>query len=54
MEGQGLSGTGEMSTAIPSEGIRSFLFSGRKLLVSFAAEASIADYGGQAGWELDS
>lgn len=26
----------------------------RKLVVSLAAEATIADYGGQAGWESDS
>lgn len=43
-----------MSTAEPSEGIRSFLLSVRKLLVSLAAEASIADYGGLGGWEWDS
>lgn len=43
-----------MSTAEPNEGIGSFLFSVRKSLGSFAAETSIADYGSQAGWELDS
>lgn len=45
---------GEMGTTDPSEGIRSFLLSMRKLVVSLAAEATIADYGGQAGWESDS
>lgn len=43
-----------MSTADASEDIRSFLLSVREFKVSFAAEANVADYGSQAGWELDS